>query len=61
MYSRCDFSSNYFCDDDLVNYNSHNEGVCVVFPVYMHSYVKFFKLSNNRTDFCETNSITSGY
>ena len=54
MYRRCDFNNRYFNDNDFVYYNDHGEGVCVVFPVYMYSYVKFVKLSGKRYDFCET-------
>ncbi len=33
--------------------NSHNESICVVFPVRMYSYVKFIKLGNDHFDFSE--------
>ena len=34
-----------------------NERVCVDFPIYMCSYVKFIKL-DTCNDFCETVSVT---
>ena len=30
MYSRCDFSSNYFCDDDFVNYIVKMKCLCCI-------------------------------
>ena len=54
MYNRSDFNNRYFNDDDFLYVNNSDECVRVVFPVYMYSYVKFVKLGNNRSDFCET-------
>ena len=45
MYNLNDFNTNYFNSDSFVYYNSQCEGVRVVFPVYMYSYVKFDPLS----------------
>ena len=58
MYNRPDFTDNYFCLSDFVYYNKHNEGVCVVFTIYMYSYVKCIRC-DNIIDFCETNSPNS--
>ena len=57
MYNRPDFNDNYFRSSDFVYYNKHNEGVCVVFPIYMYSYVKCIRCDNNIIDFCETISV----
>lgn len=54
MYSRSDFSSEYFCDHDFVYHVNCTESVRVVFPVYMYSFVKTSKLCCNRFDFVET-------
>lgn len=45
MYSLSDFSDSYFNFDYFSYYNKNGEGVGVVFPIYMHSYVKFDSLS----------------
>ena len=37
--------------------NKFNECVCIDFPVYMYSYVKFTRFSD-RVDFCETVVVT---
>ena len=58
LYNRCDFNDNFFCNNNFVYRNSNNEGVCVVFPIYMYSYVKFIKLSDCCSDFCETVSVS---
>ena len=34
MYSRCDFSSNYFCDDDFVNYIVIMKCLCCISCLY---------------------------
>lgn len=57
-YNRCDFVDKYFCDSNFVFRNSFGEGVCVVFPIIMYSYVKFVKLDNDCRDFCETLCVT---
>ena len=53
FFNRCDFSDKYFNDCDFTYSNEDNECVFVMFPIYMYSYVKFIKLSSNRTDFSE--------
>ncbi len=53
MYERTDFNSNSFSNNDFVFCNKFNECVCIDFPVYMYSYVKFTRFSD-RVDFCET-------
>lgn len=52
MYNKCDFDK-FVCSSDFVFYNRHGEGVCVIFPVYMYSYVKCIRLNTN-IDYCET-------
>ena len=42
----------------LFYFNDCNEGVRVVFPVYLYSYVKFIKFSSNCFDFNETVCVT---
>ena len=54
MYNRSEFSDSYFRSSDFVYYNKHNEGVCVVFPIYMYSYVKCIRCDSNIIDYCET-------
>ncbi len=56
FYNRNDFVNKYFSDSSFTFYNDCNEGVRVVFPVYLYSYVKCIKLDNN-CDFCETVSV----
>ena len=58
LYNRCDFNDNFFCNNNFV-YCNINNGVCVVFPIYMYSYVLslLIKLSDCCSDFCETVSI----
>ena len=58
FYNRNDFLDKYFCDSSFVYCNDCNEGVRVVFPVYLYSYVKFIKFSSNSFDFCETVCVT---
>ena len=41
LYDRADFISPYFVDDNFVHYNKHGEGFKVVFPIRMHSYIRF--------------------
>lgn len=65
MYELVDFNSsyNYFMSDSFVFYNRQREGVCVVFPIYMYSFVKFSPMSYSMSsdsvllscprDFCE--------
>ena len=53
FYNRNDFVNKYFSDSSFVFYNDCNEGVRVVFPVYLYSYVKCIKLDSN----CETVSV----
>ena len=53
MYDKCDFCCKYFSSDSFVFYNKFNEDVCVEFPVYMYSCVKFVRLSSSCTDFSE--------
>ena len=48
------FSDTYFRSSNFVQYNKCNEGVCVVFPIYMHSYVKCIRCDSNIIDYCET-------
>ena len=57
MYSRSDFSAEYFNDSDFVYRNDCNECVSVDFPVLMYSYVKFVRLCDC-VDFCETVCVT---
>ena len=54
-YDRNDFSD-LFHLSDFVLYNKFNEGVKVVFPVYMYSYVKNVHC-HSFVDFCETISV----
>jgi hypothetical protein len=53
LYVKEDFNVDFFNLDDFVFYNKFNECVCVNFPVYMYSYVKFVRFFNC-TDFCES-------
>ncbi len=57
LYNRCDFDDRFFSFNNFVFRNSNDEGVCVVFPIYMYSHVKFVKLSDNCSDFCETVTV----
>ena len=57
FYNRCDFNVNFFNDSDFVFRNSFNECICVDFPIYMFSSVKFIRLGD-RVDFCETVCVT---
>ncbi len=56
MYGRTDFNSNFFSNNDFFC-NKFNECVCIDFPVYMYSYVKFSRFSD-RVDFSETVVVT---
>ena len=42
-YEREDFDSQYFPDHFFTCYNKHCEGCTVVFPLYIHSHVRFSK------------------
>ena len=53
LYTRTDFNDRFFNNSDFVFYNSCNEGVCVVFPIYMYSCVKLTRLADH-VDFVET-------
>ena len=57
MYERIDFNSNFFSNNNFVFCNKFNECVCIDFPVYMYSCVKFTRFSD-RVDFSETVVIT---
>ena len=57
IYERTDFNSNIFSNNDFVFCNKFNECVCIDFPVYMYSYVKFIRFSD-RVDFSEILVIT---
>lgn len=41
LYNRTDFCPNYFTNNHFCFYNKLGEGCFVMFPMYMHSYVKF--------------------
>uniref|UniRef100_A0A1X7V1E4 Chromo domain-containing protein n=1 Tax=Amphimedon queenslandica TaxID=400682 RepID=A0A1X7V1E4_AMPQE len=41
LYERNDFASEHFEESFFTFYNKYSEACCVVFPVYMYSYVAF--------------------
>ena len=59
-----DFPSQYFEESFFNFYNKFGEGCCVVFPVYMYSYVAFDQQSfhsdktSRKRSFTETLALT---
>ncbi len=53
LYNRSDFSNAFFCDNNFMYKNNHDEVARILFPICMYSHVKFVKLSSDSCDYCE--------